>query len=124
MPETGSRKYTLVFFLLLQLELDIHRPVHLFRNLVDVSEGDVVFLEPEIQSHPGQSQLLGEIRLGNTGLIDGQPQEVQPAVKFAYLAEDIQCLVDAEFSALDRNIGNLIVHIEVISVMVGYRLYL
>ena len=124
MPETGSRKYTLVFFLLLQLELDIHRPVHLFRNLVDVSEGDVVFLEPEMQSQPGQSQLLGEIRLGNTGLIDGQPQEVQPAVKFAYLAEDIQCLVDAEFSALDRNIGNLIVHIEVISVMVGNHLHL
>ena len=50
MPETGSRKYTLVFFLLLQLELDIHRPVHLFRNLVDVSEGDVVFLEPDVHA--------------------------------------------------------------------------
>ena len=124
MPETGSRKYTLVFFLLLQLELDIYSPVHLFRNLVDVSEGDVVFLEPEIQSHPGQSQLLGEIRLGNTGLIDGQPQEVQPAVKFAHLAEDVQCLVDAEFRALDWNIWNLIVHIEVISVMVGNHLHL
>ena len=45
-----SRQDGLAFFLLLQLELDIHRPVHLFRNLVDVSEGDVVFLEPDVHA--------------------------------------------------------------------------